>query len=116
MSINKVDTIIFNRNRDSRGAISKVPMTFFFLIQKFKRSSTISDIRGRKLCAMKVFTCAIRYFMDHLLEELKRRNVRFFNLDEIQWVLTVPTIWNDEAKTFMREAAIQVYITKIIKI
>jgi hypothetical protein len=27
---------------------------------------------------------------------------------DILWVLTVPAIWSDEAKQFMREAAIQV--------
>jgi len=28
-----------------------------------------------------------------------------FQPDEIHWVLTVPAIWNDAAKQFMREAA-----------
>lgn len=31
--------------------------------------------------------------------------------DDILWVLTVPAIWSDQAKQFMREAAIQVCIT-----
>lgn len=31
--------------------------------------------------------------------------------DDILWVLTVPAIWSDQAKQFMREAAIQVFIT-----
>lgn len=31
--------------------------------------------------------------------------------DDILWVLTVPAIWSDQAKQFMREAAIQVFVT-----
>lgn len=30
--------------------------------------------------------------------------------DDILWVLTVPAIWSDQAKQFMREAAIQVFM------
>ena len=29
---------------------------------------------------------------------------------DIRWVLTVPAIWNDESKSFMREAAYRVRI------
>ena len=33
------------------------------------------------------------------------------NLDEshIRWVLTVPAIWNEKAKQFMRMAAVEVH-------
>lgn len=31
--------------------------------------------------------------------------------DDILWVLTVPSIWSDQAKQFMREAAIQIFVT-----
>jgi hypothetical protein len=32
--------------------------------------------------------------------------------DEIKWVLTVPAIWSDQAKDFMRKSAEKVYINK----
>lgn len=32
--------------------------------------------------------------------------------DDILWVLTVPAIWSDQAKQFMRDAAIQVFIKR----
>lgn len=34
--------------------------------------------------------------------------------DDILWVLTVPAIWTDQAKQFMRDAAIQVFIKRIL--
>ena len=35
--------------------------------------------------------------------------------DEIHWVLTVPAIWDDAAKQFMREAAINVRLLGLYK-
>lgn len=39
-------------------------------------------------------------FMDH------------YKTDDIYWVLTVPAVWDDEAKLFMQSAAQKVSITK----
>jgi hypothetical protein len=39
----------------------------------------------------------------------KSKNIRD---DEIKWVLTVPAIWSDPAKEFMRKSAEKVYINK----
>ena len=33
---------------------------------------------------------------------------RKLDVDLIRWVITVPAIWNDKAKSFMREAAFKV--------
>jgi len=33
-----------------------------------------------------------------------------FSSNDVQWVLTVPAIWKQEAKQFMREAALKVKI------
>lgn len=53
--------------------------------------------------AFEVFFAAIKFFRDHLHDTLEKRGtgVRETN---IQWVLTVPAIWDDDAKQFMREA------------
>lgn len=45
-----------------------------------------------------------RYLRTHALETI---NIQGLDMDEmdIHWVLTVPAIWSDGAKQFMREAA-----------
>lgn len=55
---------------------------------------------------MLIFTLSIRYLKDHLLEVLGR--TLEINADDIDFVLTVPAIWSETTKVFMREAAIQV--------
>lgn len=56
---------------------------------------------------MKVFSEAIRFLKDNLLDQCEKDP---FNVkaDDIHWVLTVPAIWDDAAKQFMREAAVNV--------
>lgn len=55
---------------------------------------------------MLIFTLSIRYLKDHLLEVLRR--TLEINADDIDFVLTVPAIWSETTRVFMREAAIQV--------
>ena len=47
---------------------------------------------------------SIKYLKDHLLKNTRDR-LSGLEEEDIQWVLTVPAIWNDAAKQFMREAA-----------
>ena len=55
---------------------------------------------------MKVFSMCIAYLKKDLLEVSEKRITRDELMEEdIHWVLTVPAIWNDSAKQFMREAA-----------
>lgn len=59
--------------------------------------------------AIDVFSAAIEYLKNHLLEELKKRGMDRCE-EDIRWVLTVPAIWKDPAKQFMRDAAEQVLV------
>lgn len=67
--------------------------------------------------AIIVFSYSIRYLKDHLLEKLLTSNLGDkVTVDDIDFVLTVPAIWDDTAKMFMREAAIQVRVGDIKKL
>jgi molecular chaperone DnaK (HSP70) len=59
--------------------------------------------------ALTVFSLSIKYLKDHLLGMLKGS---FSGVEEkdITWVITVPAIWNDSAKKFMRKAAEKVIV------
>jgi hypothetical protein len=58
-----------------------------------------------------VFSASIKALRDHLHEILKSMAIDIRE-DEIKWVLTVPAIWSDPAKDFMRKSAKKVYINK----
>ncbi|XP_045203759.2 heat shock 70 kDa protein 12B-like [Mercenaria mercenaria] len=69
------------------------------------RSTMLKDDKGLEMPAMAVFTEGIRYLKDKLIESCEDRSYGL-HLHEIHWVITVPAIWDDTAKQFMREAAI----------
>ncbi|XP_052790119.1 heat shock 70 kDa protein 12A-like [Mya arenaria] len=76
---------------------------------QLKRSTTIADVSKKKeheMPAIEIFAMSIQYLKDHFLEQIKSQG-----LDEtsfiVQYVLTVPAIWGDKAKAFMREAAMK---------
>ena len=71
------------------------------------RSFEIKDINGKSIRAMTLFMMSIRYLKDHLLEALDKQTTGI-ELHDINFVITVPAIWEDNAKLFMREAAIEV--------
>ncbi|XP_060577012.1 heat shock 70 kDa protein 12B-like [Ruditapes philippinarum] len=71
-----------------------------------KRTIKLKDDKGLEMPAMKVVTECIRYLKDHLIRTCEERKTGL-NVREIHWVLTVPAIWDDSAKQFMREAAIE---------
>ena len=55
-----------------------------------------------------MFSCTLRYFLDHALRELTDAIGNKVLMDEVRWVVTVPAIWRQQAKQFMREAAYEV--------
>ncbi|KAL3878441.1 hypothetical protein ACJMK2_030791 [Sinanodonta woodiana] len=69
-----------------------------------RRETTIEDEFGKSLQAKEVFAHGIRYLKTHAL---KLMDIQGKQMDEsdIGWVLTVPAIWSDGARQFMREAA-----------
>ncbi|KAH3747262.1 heat shock 70 kDa protein 12A-like isoform X2 [Dreissena polymorpha] len=70
------------------------------------RDTEIEDAMGKKLPARIVFSLCIKYLKDDAMKTINTRLTGDeIRENDIRWVLTVPAIWNDAAKQFMREAA-----------
>ena len=70
----------------------------------------LPDMFDKELPAIDVFAAAIEYMKDHFLDKLHDGNddEKFVTVKDIHFILTVPAIWSDLAKQFMRQAAIMV--------
>ena len=80
-----------------------------FNLQSLQKDFMIQDATGKSLPAKMVFSLSIKYLKNDLLEMAKVMHIEGNLLEsDIHWVLTVPAIWNDVAKQFMRDAAEQV--------
>ncbi|KAL3879607.1 hypothetical protein ACJMK2_032152 [Sinanodonta woodiana] len=78
------------------------------------RNIDVEDETQKPLPAKTVFSLVIRYMKDDMLKNIKDRlSCGHITEDEIAWVLTVPAIWTDAAKQFMREAAVEVDLTNM---
>lgn len=71
------------------------------------RLTDIQDNPNKTMLAQDVVASIIQALRKNALEEMKRNGTQASE-DEIRWVLTVPAIWPDDAKLFMRESAAQV--------
>ncbi|NXK83914.1 HS12B protein, partial [Amazona guildingii] len=68
-------------------------------------STELEALNGKKAPALEVFAHALRFFRQHAVQELKEQCPSLPERDAIRWVITVPAIWKQPAKQFMREAA-----------
>ncbi|XP_069110662.1 heat shock 70 kDa protein 12A-like [Argopecten irradians] len=75
-------------------------------VRKLGRALKLKDAQGQTMPAMDIFSAAIKYLKEHFLLALQNA-IMDSTSDDIHWVLTVPAIWSDAAKQFMREAAKQ---------
>ncbi|XP_062571661.1 uncharacterized protein LOC134233693 isoform X2 [Saccostrea cucullata] len=77
--------------------------------QTFDKEMEIEDHLGDSAKAIEVFSIAIRFLKDECTQLLEEKNMMVAD-DEIRWILTVPAIWDESAKQFMRKAAEQAEI------
>ncbi|XP_045172179.2 heat shock 70 kDa protein 12B-like [Mercenaria mercenaria] len=77
----------------------------------FHREQLVEDQIGQQLPLFDVMTLFIKALKDHCLKKLKTNGVNV-ELNKTLFVVTVPAIWSDEAKKFMRDAAVEAGIGK----
>ena len=71
--------------------------------------TTIEDVNGVEMRAFDIFTVAIKYLKEQMLAKLQG-SLMGSTIDDVHFVLTVPAIWEDQSKMFMRRAAGQVIV------
>lgn len=63
-------------------------------------------MNGRELSAEEVFSKSIKALVTSFMEMFKRdANLKVIRDNDIKWVLTVPAIWSEQSKQFMRKCA-----------
>ncbi|KAL5006513.1 hypothetical protein ScPMuIL_015319 [Solemya velum] len=75
------------------------------------RNLELEDATGKTMSAFRIFALSIEYLKDNMLE-ISMKQVAGLKQSDIYWVLTTPAIWSENAKQFMREAAIEAGIDK----
>lgn len=73
--------------------------------EKIPRDLMIADVMGKRFRVIDVFSLSIAALVDDMMKSSGSTVSGGICKDDIHWVLTVPAIWSDGAKQFMREAA-----------
>ena len=81
-----------------------------FSCQKLSREVLIGDEEDKYIPAHDVFAIVISHLKERILNDVRAQNSGIKD-DDIQYVITVPAIWSDAAKQFMREAATDPRVT-----
>lgn len=72
-------------------------------------SVTVSAMNGEEQSLLTLVFLSLWFLKNHALERIRKSGIisQLENVENsIQWVVTIPAIWNDFAKSFMRKAAV----------
>ena len=69
------------------------------------------SVDGRELPLMKVIAESLKYIAEKAIEKLSESVGKIVST-KIRWVLTVPALWSEEHKHFMRKAAVEAGIVE----
>ncbi|XP_015795733.1 uncharacterized protein LOC107372095 isoform X1 [Tetranychus urticae] len=84
----------------------KFKMTLHTTVHLTKQTQ-LTAANGKKVAALNVFAHSLRYFKNHALTELSEQCATKIEDEDVRWVVTVPALWRQTAKQFMRMAAYQ---------
>ena len=77
------------------------------------RDTLLQARNGKRMRALDIFSKALEYLKDKALEAIAKQSGVKYKAEEVLWVVTVPAIWKQSAKQFMREAAYEVCLPRI---
>lgn len=81
------------------------------MIQGSLNAMELNDIKHKRMLAIDVFTASIKAIKEKVLERLPETG-KDATVEEIRWVLTVPAIWPDKSKLFMKDCAEKVILNQ----
>lgn len=71
----------------------------------------LNDLTGKQISAIKIFSISIKYLKDQMIKEINSQlAIGEILVKDIDFILTVPANWGEEAKTIMEKAAVEVGI------
>ncbi|KAJ8315857.1 hypothetical protein KUTeg_008007 [Tegillarca granosa] len=110
----QVDSFGYDADLQFANVVQEKDVNNWHYFDRFKmRLFKEKDISGKEMKAIDVFSGTIGYIKNHLLARLKGMDTAGHVPERrIHWIITVPAIWNDKAKFFMRKSAEQAGIPK----
>ena len=78
-----------------------------YKISLYNMQSEANSMDGRSMPLITVISETLKYISNCALNKLNEQLGETLHKEKIRWVLTVPALWNEEHKLFMRKAAVK---------
>lgn len=66
----------------------------------------LEDIEGKQVPAHTIFAMSINFLKMEILKSLTKHSG--YTIEDVHFIISIPAVWTDAAKQFMREAALEV--------
>jgi molecular chaperone DnaK (HSP70) len=73
----------------------------------FHMQTNVKSIDFREMPLMTVISESLKFIAHKAVSKLEEQIGKGVQIDKIRWVLTVPALWSEEHKLFMRKAAVE---------
>ncbi|XP_071139902.1 heat shock 70 kDa protein 12A-like [Mytilus edulis] len=103
----KIDEILNSGDQNNWYYVECFKMALYNAVEKgedIRKDFLIREKEGKEISAKFLFSSSIKFLKDHFLKAVFDRQISFQE-DKIKWISTVPAIWTDSCKQFMRESA-----------
>jgi molecular chaperone DnaK (HSP70) len=78
-----------------------------YKISLYHMQSEANSMDGRSMPLITVISETLKYISNCALNKLSEQVGETLHKEKIRWILTVPALWNEEHKLFMRKAAVK---------
>ena len=78
-----------------------------YKISLYHMQSEANSMDGRSMPLITLISETIKYISNCALNKLSEQVGETLHKEKIRWILTVPALWNEEHKLFMRKAAVK---------
>lgn len=73
----------------------------------YHMQTNVKSIDGREMPLMTVIAESLKFISGRAIAKLEEQIGKGIQINKIRWVLTVPALWSEEHKLFMRKAAVE---------
>ncbi|XP_052095503.1 heat shock 70 kDa protein 12A-like isoform X1 [Mytilus californianus] len=103
----RMDEILNSGDQNNWYYVERFKMALYTAVEEgedVRMDFLIQEKGSKEISAKLLFSSCIKYLKEHFRKTIDERQIGVRE-DKIKWIITVPAIWNDSCKQFMRESA-----------
>ncbi|KAJ6241913.1 hsp70 family protein [Anaeramoeba flamelloides] len=100
----------YNNMKEEPELCEQFELFRYYKMALYRKEENVSSVRGNFFPVVDVFSFALQWLKNESLTYMDKFHSSSIKESEVQWIITLPAIWSDEAKSIMRKCAHQAEI------